>query len=102
MNGDSVNVSSLGDRLFLAPAVPTSRMPYGEDVKNGGVWVAEALKGGFELRSSAEPRRYLSGIDGALSDRPVVWKALSRDEFDPYRFNIQPEVNPRKTKGTRR
>jgi len=102
MNGDSVNVSSSGDRLFLAPAVSTSRVPYGEDVKNGGVWVAQAVKGGFTFRSSAEPRRYLSGVDGALSDRPVVWKALSRDEFDPTRFNIQPDENSRKTKGTRR
>lgn len=90
-NGDSVNISRDGNRLFLSSALMNSPQQFGEEVKNGGMWIVEAVKGGFTFRSSAEPRRYLSGMDGALSDRPVVWRALSRDDFDPSRFPYQPD-----------
>lgn len=86
-NGDAVNVSAHDrNKLFLASARANSQQRFGEEVKNGGIWVVEAVNGGFTFRSSAEPRLYLSGMDGALSERPVVWKAFTRDEFDPKRF----------------
>lgn len=87
-NGDSVNISgSNSGRLFLASARMNSPYQLGEDVKNGGVWVVEAVKGGFTIRSSAPGRRYLSGMNGeATSMEPVVWKAASRDDFDPLRY----------------
>ncbi len=94
-NGDSVNVGANGvDRLFLASARENSPQHLGEETKNGGVWVAEAVKGGFTFRSSAQPRRYLAGTGSATSDQPVVWTAVTRDDFDPAHY--QPRATTRK------